>query len=431
MSFADAVLKKSPAGGNPHHSNEPLHFISTGGNDKKAVDYLNELFPRAAREGVSDVHFEDSGDNCFIRFRNRGVLEIVDVVSRQLSADFNAKIRMKSKMSLVERMAPLDGKFAFAVDGRVVDVRVSVLPLGSGESVVCRLLDQSAHLVTLDELKMPEDIRSAIRHVISQPQGLFLVTGPTGSGKTTTLYGILKQINSPAVKTMTIEDPIEFRIQGIVQAATNLKLTFARALRAMLRQDPDVILVGEIRDEETAGLATQAALTGHIVLSTLHANSATVTLNRMLDLEVDPNALSAALGGFLAQRLVRTLCPHCRQEQPLDGYIRSQIIEAGVSEQEIDAIGLIYTNNPSGCSHCHDGWLSRTPVFEIILATPEVRIAVEHGDLKALKAAAALQPQYRTLSHDAYRLVARGITSVGEAMAVTGSAMVVSEDATE
>ena len=258
-----------------------------------------------------------------------------------------------------------------------------------------------------------------------------LMIGPTGSGKTTTLYGILKQINSPAVKTMTIEDPIEFRIQGIVQAATNLKLTFARALRAMLRQDPDVILVGEIRDEETAGLATQAALTGHIVLSTLHANSATVTLNRMLDLEVDPNALSAALGGFLAQRLVRTLCPHCRLQQPLDGYIRSQIIEAGVSEQEIDAIGLIYTNNPSGCSHCHDGWLSRTPVFEIILATPEVRIAVEHGDLKALKAAAALQPQYRTLSHDAYRLVAKGITSVGEAMAVTGSAMVVSEDATE
>lgn len=431
MSFSEAVRAKSPTGGNPHHSNEPMEFISTSGNDRAAVNYLNDLFQRAAREGVSDIHFEDDGDDCFIRFRNRGGLQIVDVVSRQMSADFNAKIRMKSKMSLVERMAPMDGKFGFLVDKRVVDVRVSVLPLGSGDSIVCRLLDQSAHLVTLDELRMPEDIRATIRHIISQPQGLFLVTGPTGSGKTTTLYGILKQISTPSVKTMTIEDPIEFRIQGIVQAATNIKLTFAKALRAMLRQDPDVILVGEIRDAETAGLATQAALTGHIVLSTLHANSATITLNRMLDLKVDPNALSGALGGFLAQRLVRTLCPDCKKPQPLDGYIRSQILGSGVPEAEVAAIGEIYAPHPEGCPKCHDGWLSRTPVFEIILATPEVKLAVERGDLKALKAAAALQPQYRTLSHDAYRLVAQGITSVGEAMAVTGSAMVVSEDTTE
>ena len=428
MSFAQAVQDRAPHASGGAHGNEPLEFISTGGNDRAVVEYLNALFPRAAREGVSDIHFEDDGDHCFIRFRNRGVLEIVDVVSRQVSADINAKIRTRSRMALVERMSPLDGKFGFQVDGRVVDVRVSVLPLGSGESVVCRLLDQSAHLVSLDEIRMPEDIRDAIRHIISQPQGLFLVTGPTGSGKTTTLYGILKQLNSPSIKTMTIEDPIEFRIQGIVQAATNLKLTFAKALRAMLRQDPDVILVGEIRDAETAWLATQAALTGHIVLSTLHANSATVTLNRMLDLEVDPNALSAALGGFLAQRLVRTLCPHCKHPQPLDGYIRRQIKEAGVSEEESDAIGVIYRENPEGCDQCHEGWSGRTPVFEIILATPEVRIAVERGDLAALKAAALLQPQYRTLSHDAYRLVALGVTSVSEAMAVTGSSMIVSDD---
>jgi type II secretory ATPase GspE/PulE/Tfp pilus assembly ATPase PilB-like protein len=415
----------------PVHKSEPLEFISTSAGDREAVDYLNALFPRAAREGVSDIHFEDDGDQCFVRFRVRGELQIVDVVSRRVSQEFNSKIRMKSRMSLVERLAPLDGKFAFSVDGRVVDVRVSVLPLGSGDSIVCRLLDQSAHLVTLDELRMPDDIRAAIRHAISQPQGLFLVTGPTGSGKTTTLYGILKQLNSPSIKTMTIEDPIEFRIQGIVQAATNLKLTFAKALRAMLRQDPDVILVGEIRDAETAGLATQAALTGHIVLSTLHANSATVTLNRLLDLEVDPNALAAALGGFLAQRLVRTLCPHCRVEQPMDGFIRDQIMLAGVGEAELDAIGSIFAHNPAGCEHCHDGWSGRTPVFEIVLATPQVRLAVERADLQALKAAAALQPQYRTLSHDAYRLVAQGVTSVSEAMAVTGSALAFAEDETE
>lgn len=431
MSFAEAVHSRSLSGGSATHSGEPMGFISTGGQDREAVEYLNALFQRAAREGVSDIHFEDSGEQCFIRYRNRGELSIIDVVTRQVSAEFNSKIRMKSRMSLVERLSPLDGKFAFEVDGRVVDVRVSVLPLGSGESVVCRLLDQSAHLVTLDEIRMPEDIRDAIRHVISQPQGLFLVTGPTGSGKTTTLYGILKQLNTTSIKTMTIEDPIEFRIQGIVQAATNIKLSFAKALRAMLRQDPDVILVGEIRDAETAGLATQAALTGHIVLSTLHANSATVTLNRMLDLEVDPNALSAALGGLLAQRLVRTLCPHCRQAQPLDDYIRGQLVSAGIGVKEIESFDAIFTNNPEGCEHCHDGWQGRTPVFELVLATPEVRLAVERADLQALKAAAAKQPQYRTLSHDAYRLVAQGITSVSEAMAVTGSAMVFSEDDTE
>lgn len=431
MTFANTVRRLSPSGGVANISNEPMEFISTGGNDRAAVDYLNKLFIRAAREGVSDIHFEDSGAQCFVRFRTRGVLEMVDVVSNVLSEQFNAKIRMKARMSLVERMAPLDGKLSFAVDGRVVDVRVSVLPLGVGESIVCRLLDQSAHLMKLDELKMPEDIRAAIRHIISQPMGLFLVTGPTGSGKTTTLYGILQQMHTEKVKIITIEDPIEFRIQGIVQAATNLKLTFAKALKSMLRQDPDVILVGEIRDEETAGLATQAALTGHIVLSTLHANSATITLNRMLDLGVDPNALSAALAGFLAQRLVRTVCPHCRVPQKVDGYILKQILAAGMPLEDVEAIDSIYTHNPEGCSECHEGWSGRTPVFEIVLATPEVRLAVEQGDLMALRAAAALQSQYRTLTHDAYRLVAQGVTTVAEAMAVTGSAMINSVDETE
>lgn len=431
MQFQNTGAARSLTTANRARSSEPLEFISTGGQDREAVRYLNELFPRAAREGVSDIHFEDSGSEAFIRFRNRGELKIVDLIDARTSAEFNSKIRMKCRMSLVDRQSPLDGKFAFEVDGRVVDVRVSVLPLGDGESVVCRLLDQSAHLVTLDELRMPDDIREAIRHVISQPMGLFLVTGPTGSGKTTTLYGILKQLNTETVKTMTIEDPIEFRIKGIVQSATNLKLTFAKALRAMLRQDPDVILVGEIRDPETAGLATQAALTGHLVLSTLHANSATVTLNRMLDLEVDPNALAAALAGFLAQRLVRTLCPHCKQEETIDDFVRRQILSSGYSEEDLNQIGQIYKHNPDGCDHCHGGWSGRTPVFEIVLATPEVRLAVERGDLQALKAAAAAQPQYRTLSHDAYRLVAQGVTSVAEAMAVTGSAMVVSEDTTE
>lgn len=367
MSFDNRVLamrEVSSSGGAQHVSNEPLKFISTGGNDRAAVEYLNNLFLRAAREGVSDVHFEDTGADCLIRFRNRGELSLIDVVSKTMSDQFNGKIRMKCRMSLVERMSSLDGKFSFEVDDRVIDLRVSLLPLGTGESIVCRLLDQSAHLMKLDDLKMPEDIRAAIRHIIAQPMGLFLVTGPTGSGKTTTLYGILQQLHTEQVKIITIEDPIEFRIQGIVQAATNRQLTFAKALKSMLRQDPDVILVGEIRDAETAGLATQAALTGHIVLSTLHANSATITLNRLLDLDVDPNALSAALAGFLAQRLVRTVCPHCRIPQPIDSYVSKQIHSCGMSPEEVSAIGTIYTHNPDGCSKCRDGWSGRTPFLK-------------------------------------------------------------------
>ena len=407
---------------------EPTEFISTSGADGESVRYLNDLFRRAAREGVSDVHFEDFEGGCVIRFRVRGVLTEIDRVTVGTSRDFDNKIRMKCKLTLVERLAPLDAKFRFDVDGRFVDVRVSILPLGTGQSIVCRLLDQTASLMKLDDLKMPEDVRAAIRHIIAQPQGLFLVTGPTGSGKTTTLYGVLQQLNTPEVKIITIEDPIEFRLNGIVQAATNnQKLTFATGLKSMLRQDPDIILVGEIRDSETARLATQAALTGHIVLSTLHTNSAPITLTRMLDLDVDPNALAAAMGGFMAQRLVRTVCQHCRTPVELTDYARKQIETSGVPEDLSRDAHTIYEHNPDGCEHCHDGWSGRAPVFELILPTPEVRLAVEEGNLKALERSARLQKQYRTLGQHAMEMVLSGETTLIEAMAVTGSVVVATE----
>jgi type II secretory ATPase GspE/PulE/Tfp pilus assembly ATPase PilB-like protein len=335
---------------------------------------------------------------------------------------------MKCKLSLVDRLTPLDGKFRFDVDGRFVDVRVSILPLGSGQSIVCRLLDQSASLMKLDDLRMPEDIRSAIRHVISQPQGLFLVTGPTGSGKTTTLYGVLQQLNNHGVKIITIEDPIEFRIKGISQAAVNLKLTFSGALRSMLRQDPDVILVGEIRDSETARIAVQAALTGHIVLSTLHTNSATITMSRLLDLDVDPNALAAAMGGFMAQRLVRVLCGQCKISTPFDDYTKKQMLDTGIDPSRVAEAHEIWIHNPDGCPACNNGWTGRAPVFELILPTPDVRLAVEESNLKSLERAARLQPQYRTLAQHAMEMVLAGETSMIEAMSVTGSTMVLLED---
>lgn len=412
------------AGGRVHQeiAKEPNEFISTSSSDAVAVRYLNDLFRKAAREGFSDVHFEDVEDGCVIRVRQRGEMQVLDKVSMNYSRDFDAKIRMKCKLSIVDRMTPLDGKFRFEVDNRFVDVRVSILPLAQGQSIVCRLLDQMANLIKLDEIPMPENIRAAINHIISQPQGLFLVTGPTGSGKTTTLYGILQKLNKPEVKIITAEDPVEYRLAGINQSQMNNKLTFAGALKAMLRQDPDIILVGEIRDSDTARIATQAALTGHIVLSTLHTNTALVTLNRMLDLDVDPHALAAAMGGFMAQRLVRRLCPHCRQAVPINEYARQQLLSAGIEREVLDRHEVIY--EPCGCPQCSEGWTGRLPVFELVTSTPEVRLAIEEGDLKALERAAKMQPQYRSLVAHAAELVLAGLTSLNESLAVTGSTQV-------
>lgn len=404
---------------------EPDEFISTSATDAPAVRYLNNLFRSAAREGISDVHLEDDANGCRIRVRVRGVMTAWDYVSTTFSRDFDAKIRSKCRLSLVDRNAPLDGKFRYVVDGRDVDVRVSILPLSEGkQSIVCRLLDSKSNLITLDEIVMPDDVRRAINHVISQPQGLFLVTGPTGSGKTTTLYGIMKQLNTPEVKILTAEDPIEYRLPGISQSEMNNKMTFASALKSMLRQDPDIILVGEIRDSETARIAVQASLTGHIVLSTLHTNSALTTLNRLLDLGVDPNALSSAIGGFMAQRLIRRLCPHCKTPREVTEYDRHQILASGCTEQNLACVSTLYEPHKGGCEHCSNGWVGRLPVIELVISSHDVRLAIEQGDLKALERAAKMQQQYRTLGHHAMLVALHGETSIMEAMAATGSTIV-------
>lgn len=399
---------------------EPTEFISSGRHDERIASFLNDLFRTAARDGVSDVHFDDEEDGCAIRYRLDGVLRQKHRVSASDSRDIDAKIRSKTKLGLIERQAPLDGKFRFDVDGRFVDVRVSILPLGKGQSIVCRLLDQSSNLLKLDDLQMPEDIRACLRHIIAMPQGLLLVTGPTGSGKTTTLYGLLQQLNTPERKIITAEDPIEFRVAGISQAQTNPRLPFSLALKAMLRQDPDVILVGEIRDSETAKLANQAALTGHLVLSTLHTNSAPLTLTRLVDIGADPNIMAAAMGGYMAQRLVRRLCPQCRVPQPMNEYVAKQMLKVEVPQEKIDAVSTIYELNPNGCDNCRKGWVGRSAVYELIMPTAEVKLAVEEANLRALERAARLQNQYRTLAHDAMLCVLNGVTSIEEAVAVTG-----------
>ena len=399
-------------------------FISTNAKDAPVADFLNALFRDAARQGASDVHFDDCADECVIRLRLRGELHEYARVPLETSMEIDKKIRSKCSFSLVEKQAPMDGKFTMDVDGSEVEHRVSILPLDRGQSIVCRLLDSNANLTPLSEMEMPDDIRAALLRMVAQPQGLILVTGPTGSGKTTTLYGILLHLVTPQVKIITIEDPVEYRIPGLTQAQVNQQLTFAKGLKAILRQDPDAALVGEIRDKETANIAAQASLTGHIVLSMLHTNSAVITLPRMLDLEVDPNVLAASMGGFMAQRLVRRLCSHCRVPVPITHEVASIITKKGVPHEAVNAITHTYTHNHHGCEHCKAGWSGRTAIFELILPSPEVRLAIEEADTKGFASAARMQPQYRTLEHDAMLKVIDGVTSLGEALAVTGSTLI-------
>lgn len=397
---------------------QPLQFISTSNSDAPAVDLLNKLMSIAIDHEVSDIHFEWFETEMIVRFRHNGDLQEVQRVSLEMASSFNDKIRMKARFSMVERQLPHDGKIRFKSleSGKVVDLRISILPTTHGDSIVCRVLDGAKNLQTLDAIEMDADIKEAMREVISKPQGLFLVTGPTGSGKTTTLYGIILTLRTPLNKINTVEDPVEYQLDGICQSEVNLKMGFAQALRSMLRQDPDVILVGEIRDGETAGVAVQAALTGHLVLSTLHTNSAVITLSRLLDLQVNPNALAAGLGAVCAQRLIPILCEHCREPYEPDDFERSHLVRHGV-----EAPSLIYRAHGAGCEHCIAGYRSRKAVIEMFTATPAVRIAIEASDIHALRKAAEAQPYYRTLETAAVREVARGVTSFEGANRAVGT----------
>lgn len=400
---------------------EPTEFISSSATDIEAVRFLNDLFRDSARMRASDIHFEDWEGSMIVRRRIGGDLHRHSQWPQQMSREVNRLIRMKGSRSVIDSQEPIDTSLRFDVDGRMVDVRVNIVPTDHGRSIVCRLLDQSKNLMTLDQISMPEGVREGIRHIIRQPEGLFLVTGPTGSGKTTTLYGILQELNKPTVKVVTIEDPIEYRVEGLMQCATNPKMGFAAALKAFLRQDPEVILVGEVRDPETARTAAQAALTGHIVLSTLHTNSAAVSLSRMLDLNVEANVLSACMGGFLAQRLVQKVCPHCRIPHAVGDFERKQMRNAELDEAIIATTEVVYSLNRHGCEHCTEGMVGLTPVFELILPTPEARLACEERDLKALIRAAKKQPQYRSLGQHAMELAAAGITPIQQAISLTAS----------
>lgn len=367
-------------------------------DDAPIIRMLNALLTQAARDGASDIHIEPFERHSSVRFRVDGTLREVVQPNRALHAALISRLKIMAELDISEKRLPQDGRISLRIGTRAVDVRVSTLPSAHGERAVLRLLDKSESKLELESVGMQGDVLARFLRLITQPHGIILVTGPTGSGKTTTLYAGLQRLDAGRQNIMTVEDPIEYELHGVGQTQVNPKidLTFAKALRAILRQDPDVIMIGEIRDHETAQIAIQASLTGHLVLATLHTNDAPSAVTRLTDMGVEPFLLSSSLLGVLAQRLVRKLCVHCRRQ---------------------DAQGRWH---PVGCEHCsHSGYKGRTGIYELMVADDQIRALVHQRAAESRLFAAAEKAGMRTMREDGQRLIETGITSVEEVMSVT------------
>ncbi|MDP3798505.1 MAG: type II secretion system ATPase GspE [Polaromonas sp.] len=366
-------------------------------DDAPIIRMLNALLTQAARDGASDIHIEPYERHSSVRFRVDGTLREVVQPNRALHAALISRLKIMADLDISEKRLPQDGRISLRIGTRAVDVRVSTLPSAHGERAVLRLLDKSESKLSLESVGMQGDVLRRFEHLIAQPHGIILVTGPTGSGKTTTLYAALQRLDASASNIMTVEDPIEYELAGIGQTQVNSKidLSFAKALRAILRQDPDVIMIGEIRDFETAQIAIQASLTGHLVLATLHTNDASSAVTRLTDIGVEPFLLSSSLLGVLAQRLVRKRCTYCHASSAGPGLA-------------------------AGCEHCgYTGYAGRTGVFELLVTDDAVRAQIHNRASEAEIRAAALQAGMMLMRDDGERLVAVGITSREELLRVT------------
>ena len=382
-------------------------------DDAPIIRLINAILGEAIKENASDIHLETFEKRLVVRFRVDGVLREVLEPKRELAALLVSRIKVMARLDIAEKRIPQDGRISLKVGGREVDVRVSTLPSANGERVVLRLLDKQAGRLNLQHLGMSPRDRQLMEATVRKPHGILLVTGPTGSGKTTTLYASLSSLNDRTRNILTVEDPIEYHLEGIGQTQVNTKvdMTFARGLRAILRQDPDVVMVGEIRDKETAEIAVQASLTGHLVLSTLHTNSAIGAITRLVDMGIEPFLLSSSLLGVLAQRLVRVLCPHCKQAYQAD-------------EAECALLGVAADNPPTlyhacGCNECHQqGYRGRTGIYELVVFDDQLRTLIHNGaaEQDMLRHARSLGPSIRD---DGRRKVLEGATTVEEVLRVT------------
>ncbi len=378
----------------------PVEDLLDAHDEAPVIRMINALFSQALRDGASDIHIEAFETHSVVRYRIDGRLRDIVSPRRALHNALVSRIKIMASLDIAEKRLPQDGRIALRLGGRAVDVRVSTLPTGHGERTVLRLLDKRDGRLDLDALGMSPAIREQLDALIRQPHGIVLVTGPTGSGKTTTLYAALGRLDAASTNILTVEDPIEVDLPGIGQTQVNsrIALGFATALRAILRQDPDVIMIGEIRDLETARIAVQASLTGHLVLATLHTNDAISAVTRLTDMGIEPFLLASTLRGVLAQRLVRKLCPDCREPLP-DG--RSQAHDAG-------------------CAACgHTGYRGRTGIYELFVPDAAMVALIHAGQGEPALRAAARECGLATLEEDGARWLRAGVTSAQEVARVT------------
>jgi len=366
-------------------------------DDAPVIRMINALFTQALREGASDIHIEPFEQVSVVRFRIDGSLRDVVRPKKAIHAALISRIKIMAQLDIAEKRLPQDGRITLRVGGKPIDVRVSTLPTGHGERAVLRLLDKESGKLDLQHLGMSDEVLAQFDRLIAQPHGIVLVTGPTGSGKTTTLYAALSRLNTASTNILTVEDPIEYELNGVGQTQVNprIDMTFAKALRAILRQDPDIIMIGEIRDLETAQIAVQASLTGHLVLATLHTNDAAAAVTRLLDMGIEPFLLSSSLLGVVAQRLVRKLCVHCRQHD-----------------------GRLW--HAAGCDKCgYTGYQGRVGIYELLLTTEQIRAQIHNRASEADIRSIAQQNGMRTMREDGERWLADGTTAQAELLRVT------------
>jgi type IV pilus assembly protein PilB len=387
--------------------------------DAPVIRLVQEIMEEALAGRASDIHIEPMAERLRVRYRVDGVCYEARSLDAELSGPVIARCKVLARMDIAEHRKPQDGRINLRLLGRLIDMRVSLVPATSGESLVMRILDREAGLVDLDLLGFVGEDRERFEKIIRRPNGIFLVTGPTGSGKTTTLYAALKTLNKPNVKIITAENPVEYHLAGVNQSEVrhNIGLTFARILRAMLRQAPNIILVGEIRDKETAEIAIQASLTGHLVFSTLHTNDAPSALTRLIDMGVKPFLVSTAVMAVMAQRLVRRLCLTCRQ--PMTDPAPSLLAAIGLTKKEL--VGqTIY--RAVGCRECRfEGYKGRVGIFELFQMDPLTRDATYRGkSTMAIRDQARLTGGLKSLREDGIRKILAGLTTIDEVLSVTG-----------
>jgi type IV pilus assembly protein PilB len=396
---------------------EDIDLSDAGEEDSKIVRAVNMILYQAAIDRASDVHIEPFEKQTRVRFRKDGVLHEAHTLGRNSHPAIISRIKIMGALDIAEKRRPQDGKFQIRVNGRQIDLRLSILPVVHGEKAVLRLLDSSNLVLKLDDLGFEAECLTAMRRAIAAPYGMILVTGPTGSGKSTTLYSIVNELLTDEDNFITVEDPVEYQIQGVNQVPVNVKrgLTFAAALRSILRQDPDVIMIGEIRDSETLDIAIKAALTGHLVLSTLHTNDAPSTVTRMIQMGIDPFLVASSVLAVAAQRLARKLCQFCKK--PVDAPA-NRLIEIGMTAQEAAAAKVFQAG---GCAKCSQGYRGRFALLEALEVSESLKEIILAGGNEIELRRAAIKDGMMTLRRAGLANVARGVTSIEEVLRVSAS----------